>query len=308
MKERMPVLTLNLALLAMRALRGVTVQRSLPLAGTVILTDACNLHCRHCGVSNIRRRMAEYPEVRRVMERYREQGIGVLFFAGGEPTLWRGEGRGLDDLCREAKEMGFALAIVVTNGTVTLNLPHPDLVFLSIDGTPPTHDAIRGETFAAIMANLDAAPPGLNVCLFAAINNLNYREVEALAALAYEHPRIRSISYNLHTPHPGTEGLALAPDQRREAVAAIIRAIDAGYPVMNLRPALEEQLAGGHHEPCRQHIVWEEGRWFTCGRCSESPRLCDQWGYLFASEMAWIVRGGPAALLAAARTYARSLG
>ncbi len=51
------------------------------------------------------------------------------------------------DLVIEAKEMGFLIVNVVTNGTFPLNLPEANLILLSIDGDREHHNAIRGNTY-----------------------------------------------------------------------------------------------------------------------------------------------------------------
>ena len=46
------------------------------------------------------------------------EGVRILFFYGGEPFLWRNQGHTLRDLVIEAKQIGFLLVNVVTNGTI----------------------------------------------------------------------------------------------------------------------------------------------------------------------------------------------
>ena len=54
----------------------------------------------------------------------------------------------------EAKEMGFLIVNVVTNGTFKLDLPEADLILLSLDGDKVHHNDIRGDTFDTIMKNI----------------------------------------------------------------------------------------------------------------------------------------------------------
>jgi len=128
-----------------------------------------------------------------------------------------------------------------------------------------------------------------------------------VAGLARDLPTVRAVSYNLHTPYPGTEALALTPGQRREACDRIVRLIRAGYPVMNLASVLPRVAAGESPGPCPQCVIVEDGTQWTCGRCIEIPGLCQQCGFLFASELSWLFRGEPRVVADALRIYRRYL-
>ena len=54
----------------------------------------------------------------------------------------------------EAKEMGFLIVNVVTNGTFPIDLPEADLILLSLDGDREHHNMIRGNTYDTILANI----------------------------------------------------------------------------------------------------------------------------------------------------------
>ncbi len=275
-----------------------------PILGTIILTDYCNLSCKHCSVNNINRKMYPYKDIRREMESFYKQGIRILFFCGGETFLWKDGGRDVRDLVSEAKQMGFYLVNVVTNGTEDISIPRADVIFLSIDGTKETHNLIRGDTYDRIMENLGRAG-GYNVCLYMAVNNLNYREVEEVGALARQHPNITSISFNFHTPYEGTRHLALSMEQKEETVDRIKRMIKGGIPVFNLYSALDVYLENSWKRPCCQCIVSEGGIRYTCGRCVESEGLCRECGYLFAAEFSLLFGGNIRIIYEMLRTYLR---
>jgi MoaA/NifB/PqqE/SkfB family radical SAM enzyme len=278
-----------------------------PILGTIILTDACNLTCAHCAVNNITGVMYGYDQIVAEMRTMFEEGIRILFFCGGETTLWRDGERELDDLVGEAWATGFFVVNVVTNGTITLALPDVSVVMLSLDGLRENHDRIRGEgVFDRVMANLDGAD-GTNICVYAAINDVNLGDIEGLCRLAAEHPNLRSISFNLHTPYPGTEHLRLTGEQKRHAVGEILRMKRAGYPVFNLDRSLSAYLDGGWARPCGQCIVWEGGRRWVCGRCIDIPGLCDECGYLFAVEFQLLFSADLPAAWDAMKTYTRYL-
>ena len=54
-----------------------------PILGTIILTDKCNLHCKHCSVNNITAIVHPYSQIKSEMYTLYKMGIRILFFCGG---------------------------------------------------------------------------------------------------------------------------------------------------------------------------------------------------------------------------------
>lgn len=125
-------------------LRTILFKRKKAILGTIILTDKCNLTCKHCSVNNVTSVIYTYDKIKNEMKDLYKQGIRILFFCGGETFLWTDGERTLRDLVVEAKAMGFAIVNVVTNGTYKLDLPEADLILLSLDGDKERHNFIRG--------------------------------------------------------------------------------------------------------------------------------------------------------------------
>ncbi len=292
--------------LAWFGLTTVLLRRRDPIVGSVIVTDRCNLACQHCVVGNIRRVDYSLEQVRADMASLAAQGVRILMLYGGEPFLWRDGDRRLRDLVLEAKRMGFAMVDVVTNGTFGLDLPEADLILVSVDGTREHHDQIRGTTYDKVMASIAAAPRD-NICLYMAINRRNLTDIEHVARLAQELPNVRAASFNLHTPYPGTEHLALSPQQRSAACAELARLIGQGYPILNLASTLPAVAENAWPTPCHQCVLVEDGEQWVCGRCVEIPGLCDQCGYLFSAELSLLFSGSPRVVADAVRTYGRYL-
>jgi MoaA/NifB/PqqE/SkfB family radical SAM enzyme len=285
-------------------LTTIIFRRKAPILGTIILTDACNLSCKHCVVNNIERKMHPYDEVRGQMEALYREGIRILFFCGGETLLWKDGDKDLSSLVREAREIGFPLVNVVTNGTITTRIPEASIIFLSLDGLRDSHDAIRGPCFDTIMKNLDETT-GCNICVYMAINRINRKDIRPLAELVRNHRALTSISFNFHTPYPGIEDLLLTPEEKVEAVHTIHDLIREGYPVFNLPSVLDRWVENRWERPCRQCIVVEGDKRYICGRCVEIPGLCDQCGYLFAAEFALLFKGNLPAIFDMIRIYTR---
>lgn len=97
--------------------RTVLFKKKEPILGTVIITDRCNLKCKHCSVNNITAVMHPFEQIKKEMQQLFDLGVKILFFCGGETFIWRDGDRTIKDLVREAKAMGFLIVNVVTNGT-----------------------------------------------------------------------------------------------------------------------------------------------------------------------------------------------
>lgn len=290
------------ASLALSGLMAMVCSQRPPVLATIILTDRCNLSCRHCAVSNQNISFSNYQETIELMRRLRNEGVKILFFCGGEVFLWQDGGYTIHHLVREAKKIGFALVCVVTNGTISVEIPEADLVFLSIDGMEEAHNTIRGNTYRAILSNLQKVSKP-NVIFYMAVNNLNYNDIRDVTGLAAESDRVKAISFNFHTPYAGTEGLSLSREQKEQAVVSIKTLYREGAPVFNLPVGLDYYLRGIWDRPCHQCVVYENGKGFTCGRCSEIPGLCRECGYLFAVEFSLLLKGNLRAIGEMLSTY-----
>ncbi|MHC1685260.1 MAG: radical SAM protein [Clostridiaceae bacterium] len=273
-----------------------------PILGTIILTDYCNLSCKHCAVNNINKVMYPYEDIIQEMRAFYNKGIRILFFCGGETMLWEDKGKNIRDLIQEAKKMGFFIVNIVTNGTIELNVPEADVIFLSLDGVRETHNYIRGNTFDKIMDNVDKAKDS-NICVYMAVNNINLKDVEEVCKLVKTNPNLNSISFNFHTPYEGTEDLTLSKHQKTNAVNIVKNMIQKEYPVFNLYSALNYYLENKWDKPCCQCIVSENKRRYICGRCVEIEGLCEQCGYIFAVEFSLLCKGNIKVIFDMIRTY-----
>ena len=275
-----------------------------PILGTVIVTDKCNLKCKHCSVNNITAVILPYEQIKQEMEVLYGMGIRILFFCGGETFLWRDGDKTLRDLVIEAKKMGFLIVNVVTNGTFPLDLPEADLILLSLDGDRARHNAIRGDTYDTIMENIKQATSD-NICFYMAINQINKDAIEDVCITARDMKNVRAVSFNFHTPYPDTRGLALSREDKLRCTEVISRMMDQGAPVFNLKSAFPYLVDNRFPTPCHQCVVVENGKLSTCGRCIEVPGLCDQCGYFFVAEYTLLFRGNLRIVWEMLNTYLR---
>lgn len=283
-------------------LKTILFRRQDPILGTVIVTDKCNLSCKHCSVNNITAVIHPYRQIKAEMERLYDMGVRILFFCGGETFLWRDGEKTLRDLVVEAKRMGFLIVNVVTNGTFPIDLPEADLILLSLDGDRELHNAIRGDTYDTVMENIANATAD-NICFYMAINQINKDAIRAVCRLARDTEHVRAVSFNFHTPYPDTKELALSKEEKAVCCEAISEMMREGAPVFNLKSAFPYLIENSFPTPCRQCVVIENGKISTCGRCIEVPGLCEQCGYFFVAEYTLLFRGNVKVLFEMLRTY-----
>lgn len=285
-------------------IKTILFRQKKPILGTVILTDKCNLKCKHCSVNNITAVIHPYSQIRNEMQTLYSMGCRILFFCGGETFLWRDGEKSVRDLVIEAKQMGFLIVNVVTNGTFTLDLPEADLILLSLDGDRERHNLIRGETYDTIMKNIRSATSD-NIVLYMAINKLNVSTVQDVIKTAETERNIRAVSFNFHTPYPDTADLMLSLDEKQQCASVIRDAIEKGSPIFNLKSALPYLVNNSFPTPCHQCVVIENGKISTCGRCIDIPGLCEQCGYFFVAEYTLLFRGNLRIMFDMLKTYLR---
>ena len=275
-----------------------------PILGTIIVTDKCNLHCKHCSVNNLTAVVHPYEQIKGEMLELYNMGIRILFFCGGETFLWRDGEKTLRDLVVEAKEMGFLIVNVVTNGTFPIDLPEADLILLSLDGDREHHNIIRGDTYDTIMKNIENATSD-NICFYMAINQINKDYVRDVCITARDTKNVRAVSFNFHTPYPDTRELALSREDKAECCRVIEKMMKEGAPIFNLKSAFPYLINNSFPTPCHQCVVMENGKLSTCGRCIDVPGLCDECGYFFVAEYTLLFRGNLKIIFEMLTTYLR---
>jgi len=273
-----------------------------PILGTIIVTDKCNLSCKHCSVNNITGVIHPYEQIRDEMQKLYAMGVRILFFCGGETLLWKDQGKNLRNLVIEAKQMGFLIVNVVTNGTFSIDLPEADLILLSLDGDRIRHNQIRGNTYDTIIKNVRAATSD-NICFYMAINQINKDTIPHVCRLARFLKNVRAVSFNFHTPYPDTADLALSAEEKEQCCSVITQMMKEGAPVFNLKSAFPYLIHNQFPTPCHQCVVMENGKLSICGRCIEVEGLCEKCGYFFVAEYTLLFGGNLRIIFEMLTTY-----
>ncbi|MCR5442026.1 MAG: radical SAM protein [Lachnospiraceae bacterium] len=283
-------------------IKTVLFKKKDPILGTVILTDKCNLHCKHCSVNNITAVIHPYEQIKREMKQLYDMGVRILFFCGGETFMWKDSGKNLRDLVIEAREMGFLIVNVVTNGSFPIDLPEADLILLSLDGDKERHNMVRGDTYDTIMGNIASATSD-NICFYMAVNQINKDHIRDVCITARDTKNVRAVSFNFHTPYPDTRELALSKEEKKECCDVIRQMMKEKCPVFNLKSAFPYLINNSFPTPCYQCVVIENGKVSTCGRCIDVPGLCDECGYFFVAEYTLLFKGNIKVIFEMLGTY-----
>jgi pyruvate-formate lyase-activating enzyme len=245
-----------------------------------------------------------YIKIKEEMRTLYDMGVRILFFCGGETFIWQDGDKKIRDLVVDAKEMGFLIVNVVTNGTYTIDLPEADLILLSLDGDKEHHNIIRGNTYDRIMANIDQASSD-NICLYMAINQINKNCIRSVCDVTKTKKAVRAVSFNFHTPYLDTSELALTTNEKIRCCNEITQLIKEDYPIFNLKSAFPYVASNNFPTPCYQCVVIEDDKLSICGRCIDIPNLCDKCGYFFAAEYSLVFHGNIKVAIDMLRTYTK---
>ncbi len=271
-----------------------------PLIRGLVLTNRCNLHCRHCDVATRGAKDLDFGEVRAAIAAYRREGGLCLYLEGGEPFLWRDGSRGLSEVVDYAHRLGFLTVVVYTNGTLPL-LTSADTVFVSVDGLRDTHDALRGESFDRIMANIDESPHS-SLFINYTVNSRNRGEIAAFCEHVRGLGNIRGVFFYLHTPYYGHDDLELDLPARQRVLSELL-SLRRRYRILNSSAGLRSALRNDWARPMSICTVYEKGVVHECCRYSGDPELCRQCGYLSYAEIDQVLRLRPSAIVNALKYF-----
>lgn len=275
-------------------------RRNRPYVLGLVVTDICNLACRHCRVANVYHVSMKFSEVRsHLLDQY-AQGVRYLYLEGGEPYLWRDGDHRLADIVNLAKQLGYYRVHVYTNGTLSLS-EAPDFTWVSVDGIGDIFTRIRGIPLDRVLAHI-CEHRGKHGIVFT-VNTINYRHIPVFLDFVKEQlPGVRVMFY-FHTPYYGFDELFLSQVQRSEAVSALIDSKREGLPVMNSRAGLVAMKNGHYFHPTNLWRVIDSTGEYQCCRAIGNPEVCANCGYSTCAEIALARDWNPGPILQLMRAY-----
>ena len=260
--------------------------RKKPLQTVLAILNKCNLTCLHC--SEYQREnpiVKSYEQIREELSYAYQTGSRIIDFQGGEPMLWRDGEHDLNSLIHLAKQMGFYSVSITTNALLPFQGLEADIVWVSLDGLGDYHDAIRGKgAFEKLIANITSCGHK-NLSVNMVVNTLNYTSVEETISFVRDHPNIKAIAINFHTPRPATDYLFLDWEVRGQVIDKVLQMKRAGYPVMNSASGLRLMKSNNFKKQCwiSGYILPDGSRYEECP--GKLVGLCERCGYTMAGEM-----------------------
>ena len=252
-----------------------------PFLMGLMLTDACNLSCRHCRVANTGQGHMPWDEIEARLRGAYERDVRFLYLSGGEPYLWRDAGRQLPDVIALARRIGFLRVHVLTNGTHPLSRA-ADLHWVSLDGLGDVQMQLRGASTETVTRNILAFTGRLAVIF--TVNTVNRGLIrEFLDWARHALPR-RRVLFFFHTPYYGVDALHLTDKQRGDVIEDLLRCKREGMPVVNSAAALRAIQTGRYRHPTALWFVADRDGDHLCCR-ARSPEVCRHCGYSSCAEM-----------------------
>ncbi|MCF0207576.1 MAG: radical SAM protein [Bacteroidales bacterium] len=258
--------------------------KRIPLQTVLFISDRCNLRCKHCSVVSDNPLSKTYSQIKEELEFSYKLGSRFVDFEGGEVMLWRDGDKTINDLIDLAKNIGFFSSTITTNAQLPFTENHADSIWVSLDGLGKYHDEIRGEgAFKKLEENIRTADHK-HLSVNMVINSLNYTSLEETLEYAKNSPYIESISFNFHTPFPGTEYLTLDKSIRKEVIEKIIDYKKRGYPIMNTKSGLRKMVDNNFKKYCWiTNFIYPNGVRANC--VNENTEACKDCGFCMAGEM-----------------------
>lgn len=281
-----------------------------PLVNTMIIHYACNLRCQHCAIAANADKLTDgnsmsFEAVSREMRAEYDKGAKILFFEGGEPTIWKDGGRGLSDLIAEGRRIGYYVIGYTTNGTGRI-FEESDVLSVSLDGPREVHDRIRGPgVYDKMMANLEATEHP-NIFANMVVMRQNFDRIKETAEIVKANPHIRGLMLNFLTPPP--YDIALTREEKVQVVNDALQWRKQKLPILNTERALKELLIEDYSDKCPYWVssftLPDGSKYHGCPM--QGTESCKQCGFDAVREYRLILAGNIETITKMSRRFALS--
>ncbi|MEK9130102.1 MAG: radical SAM protein, partial [Patescibacteria group bacterium] len=281
-------------------LKTKILRKEIPFIGGIVINEKCNLHCKQCDVANRNIPDLSYEDIKKGLQIFYDKGIRSVFIEGGEPSLWRDGYYKLEDVVKVARKIGFYLVSIYTNGTFPINVS-TDSVFVSIDGLKETTNDLRGNginIYDRIIKNIkESSHP--NIIINYTINSRNESEIEAFCKEISKIERIKGIFFYFHTPYFRFDELFLNLEKKRQIIKRILNLKKKGYKIFNSSACLKGVYKDNWIRPSKICYVYADNKLYQCCRALGNKDACKNCGYLGYSEIIYILKLKPSAIISA---------
>ncbi len=204
-------------------------KKKIPLTSSIIITDKCNLKCKHCIVANLGYKDLAFYEVKKAIKKLFQSGSRMLVITGGEPFLWKNNNYTIDDAVEYAKQLGFFRVVICTNGTFKLE-SKADYLWVSLDGFPEEHKVIRGDVYSQVVKNITSSSHH-GIYINFTISKINFHNLENSAEYIFNLKNVKGILFHIFTPYIGSnKNLALNSDERNYSIDKLYK-IKKRHPI-----------------------------------------------------------------------------
>lgn len=281
-----------------------------PLVNTMIIHYACNLRCQHCAIAANADKLTDgnsmsFEAASREMRAEYDKGAKILFFEGGEPTIWKDGDRGLSDLIAEGRRIGYYVIGYTTNGTGRI-FEESDVLSISLDGPREVHDRIRGPgVYDKLMANLEATDHP-NIFANMVVMRQNFDRIKETAEIVKANPHIRGLMLNFLTPPP--YDIALTHEEKVQVVNDALQWRKQKLPILNTERALKELLIEDYSDKCPYWVssftLPDVSKYHGCPM--QGTESCKQCGFDAVREYRLILAGNIETITKMSRRFALS--
>ena len=133
-----------------------------PKHAQIIINNRCNARCKHCDIWKVDPRLSISEELTteqwiKVVDELAELKVATCSISGGEPLLRKD----IFEIARKLTENNIWVNITTNGSLLTQNIGKKLIIAgvnsltISIDGTQPIHDTLRGLNFNKIMRSIE---------------------------------------------------------------------------------------------------------------------------------------------------------
>ena len=266
-----------------------------PFLFAMMLTDSCNLDCCYCVVSNSGRFFFTAEQAFSSIEDAYRRGHRVLYFTGGEPTLWESNGYKLEDLVSFALGTGFLEVFVFTNGLLPLDIESCHYI-VTVDGPKKIHDQIRNNSYDQVIKNVQHSK-AKSVVASMTLTKLNVVFMEDFVKQVSSLNTFNEVTFNFLTRNPeAMKDDGLFGIEKIQALDKIWELKQLGYPISLSKAAYKAFRSDTWKRPIKQIELATQDKIYTCCRQGGDPEVCDNCGYLGCAEVSQVLAFKPSAI------------